>query len=212
MRLRRATWVLATVIGLSGCGAPLPPNLLVDPGFEGAPSAWATAGKARYRVVERAGRRGAGLRYRKEAEAGRENAHVDQVVAVEPGTAYVAGAWVRAEGDLRPVLRVATMTWKDIGGGKVSVQMTAVLADGRIAQELKMVGPLGENGTIPISGDSSADSETSVFPDPNTWVETTFKDGAQVEKTTYLFSLDGRQVTIDADERDHHVRLVLKKK
>jgi len=97
-----------------GCAQPLPPNALKDAGFGGRPSAWATLGRPRYAVVEGAGRRGAAVRYQKTQDEGKENSHHDQVVAVEPHAVYVAAVWVRAEGDLRPVLRVATMAWKDI--------------------------------------------------------------------------------------------------
>jgi len=94
----------------------LPPNLLRAPGFEQGAAGWQPLGRSRYSVVQGAGCNGsAGLRYRKDAEGeGRENSHHDQIVAVEPGKVYVAGAWFRAEGTLRPILRIATMEWQDV--------------------------------------------------------------------------------------------------
>jgi hypothetical protein len=102
-----------------------------------------------------------------------------------------------------------TLTWKDIGHGKVTLQMTAVQIDGQVGQQLITVGPRGADGTSPISGDPGSDSETVVSPDPRTLVESTFKKGRQVTKTTYRFSLDGRQVSIDIETSDPRVRVVM---
>ena len=90
-------------------------NLLENPGFEAGQSAWKVSGSPnRYSV------KGGQLLYRKDAEGPptkdgkRENVHIDQIVAVEPDTTYVAGARFKAEGSLRPVLRLADMEWKTI--------------------------------------------------------------------------------------------------
>lgn len=108
--------VVCALTSMSACiwagdGAP---NLLAHPSFEGPSESWRTHGRARYAIADGLGRgRGACLRYGKERDdAGpKENSHHDQVVEVEPNAVYVAGAWFRAEGDLRPVLRVASIQW-----------------------------------------------------------------------------------------------------
>jgi len=107
--------VLGLVLLCPPAQAGEPPNLLDDPGFEEGPGAWHALGnKARYEIVPAAGRNGgACLRYKKEQEAeGKENSHYDQVVDVEPNNIYTAGAWFRGDGNLRPVLRIATMDWQ----------------------------------------------------------------------------------------------------
>jgi hypothetical protein len=105
-----------------------------------------------------------------------------------------------------------TFTWKDIGGGNFTVQGTAVRAGGQIEEGLIMVGPKRADGMRPLSGAPNMDSETIVSPDPRTLVETTFKDGRQVETHTYRFSLDSRQLTIDSDNVNAHLSLVMNKK
>jgi hypothetical protein len=105
-----------------------------------------------------------------------------------------------------------TFTWKDIGGGKVTVQVTAVRVDGHIEQQLVTVGPTGADGASPISGTEDSDSETVVSPDPTTSVETTFKKGRQVGTATYRFSQDGRRVSVDFENSGHLLRMVLNKK
>jgi hypothetical protein len=105
-----------------------------------------------------------------------------------------------------------TLTWKDIGRGKVTVQATVVQVDGQVEQHSVTMGPRGADGTIPISGDPDTDSETVVSPDPRTLVETTFKKGKQVSRATYRFSLDGRQVSLDLEGGAESPRLVLNKK
>ena len=111
--LALVTWPAVTAIASQ--------NLLRDAGFEGASDVWSSSGNAaRYHVVAGIGRKGSkGLRYEKPAGAGdpKENSHHDQVVAVEPDTVYVAGLWVKAEGRLRPVLRIADMEWRTLAAG-----------------------------------------------------------------------------------------------
>lgn len=92
-------------------------NLLQNAGFETGADPWRTLGKPRYQIVDGTGRAGGrGLRYHKgrEEPGPRENSHFDQVVSVEPDALYVAGVWFKAEGDLRPVLRIAGIDWKTI--------------------------------------------------------------------------------------------------
>lgn len=55
------------------------------------------------------------LVYRKQAGISR-NTHVDQTIAVQPGTKYLASAWMRGDGNLRPLLSVEGMNWKRLAG------------------------------------------------------------------------------------------------
>ena len=105
-----ATWPAVTALALQ--------NLLRDADFGGPSGAWSPTGNAaRYRVVAKGGRKGTkGLKYEKPPGAAdpKENSHYDQVVAVKPDTVYIAGMWVKAEGRLRPVLRIADMEWQTL--------------------------------------------------------------------------------------------------
>lgn len=90
-------------------------NLLEDPGFEKGQAAWKVSGAPnRYSV------NGGQLVYSKDAEGPlskdgkKENVHIDQIVAVKPNTAYVVGARFKAEGNLRPVLRLTDMDWQTV--------------------------------------------------------------------------------------------------
>jgi len=74
---------------------------------------WEERGIAgRYTIVPGAGRDGTpALRFHKPAddpEPTKENSHYDQWTTVVADHAYQIGMWVKAEGDLRPVLRLAT--------------------------------------------------------------------------------------------------------
>ena len=89
-------------------------NLLRNTGFEQGITNWAASGvSARYSIVKDAGRNGgAALRYEKRsADAPNENSIFAQEVAVQPETLYVAAIWTKTEGQLRPVIRIATMNW-----------------------------------------------------------------------------------------------------
>jgi hypothetical protein len=108
--------------------------------------------------------------------------------------------------------RSVTITWKDIGGGKCAVDGTAARADGQLEQHLITVGPTGADGTRPVSGDPDTDSESFVSVSSRTLVETAFKNGRQVAKITYRFSLDGRHVTVDSDDGNGGERVVMRKK
>ena len=103
------TLVLVALVAMV-VGAAMGENLLQTPRFDKGQATWkVVGGQGRYSVKDGV------LLYRKDGEASRsgsrENVHVDQIVAVDPGTAYVVGARFRAQKDLRPVLRVAGMDW-----------------------------------------------------------------------------------------------------
>lgn len=69
---------------------------------------------ARVSVENGQGRGGSrGARYSR-TTAGSDNAHLDQIVAVEPDATYEVAVWVRAEGRLNPVLAVMTLDWKPL--------------------------------------------------------------------------------------------------
>ena len=66
------------------------------------------------RVVAGEGRNGShAVRYSRTA-AGKDNFHVDQLVAVASNAVYEVSAWVRADGRLNPLLAVMTEGWKTL--------------------------------------------------------------------------------------------------
>ncbi len=189
MTLSRATQVLATLIGLSGYGAPgaPPPSLLRDGGFEATSQAWAALGKPRYALDPDAGRRGGALRYRKTDDEGEENSHFDQIVAVRPATVYVASVWAKGSGALRPVLRVATMEWQDLAVAQAT-------RAGRW-QRLEAVFESGEHAQVRVQlfgGALTAQRESAVG---TSW----FDDGALREATAEeVRAMHECEVTVDA--------------
>ena len=54
------------------------------------------------------------LRYRRTQQS-KANVHVDQIVPLQKNTVYEVSAFVRWEGNLRPILAVARMDWKPLG-------------------------------------------------------------------------------------------------
>lgn len=115
-------------IGLLAAGmAAAEPTLVRDGDFERGDLAFAQAdavgewrvfshGKADAQAViaDGAGRGGTrGVRYTR-TTGGSDNFHVDQIVAVEPHTAYEVSAWMRADGRLNPLLSVMTSKWKPL--------------------------------------------------------------------------------------------------
>lgn len=92
-------------------------NLLRNPGFEQGGAGWMASGIAsRYSIARDAGRNGsAALRYEKRSEGEpNENSIYAQEVDVQPNAVYAAAIWTKAEGNLRPVLRIASMDWDTI--------------------------------------------------------------------------------------------------
>lgn len=91
-------------------------NLLRDSGFDRRSTEWsASGGKGTYTFQSEGGRSGGCLRYQKAPESTSvENVHFDQTAEVSPGAAYVAEIWVKGDGTLRPVLRVASEDWQTL--------------------------------------------------------------------------------------------------
>ena len=117
--MKRAATALAPVLAIWPLAISVASeNLLEDADFERASDAWNPSGNAtRYRVVPGVGRaESKSLQYKKPPGAAdpKENSHYDQIVAVEPDTVYVAGLCVRAEGQLRPVVRIADTEWRTL--------------------------------------------------------------------------------------------------
>jgi choline-sulfatase len=74
---------------------------------------------ARFAVMKGIGRKGKpGLRFHKppteDDRPTKENSHYDQFTVVAKGTTYRLGMWVKAEGDLQPVIRMAGMDSESI--------------------------------------------------------------------------------------------------
>ncbi|MEW6355379.1 MAG: hypothetical protein AB1696_03560 [Planctomycetota bacterium] len=104
------------VVALASCEEP--GNVLKNPGFAKGVEGWQTFGQERYDVVAGAGGLGGpALRYRKDKVEGKENSHFDQEADVEAQTLHIAAARFKAEGDLRPVLRIASMDWQTMALG-----------------------------------------------------------------------------------------------
>lgn len=59
------------------------------------------------------GRRGNCALYTKTGE-GSENIHLNQVISVQPETAYEVRAWVKGDGNLKPFFSISTMAWKPL--------------------------------------------------------------------------------------------------
>jgi hypothetical protein len=92
--------------------------------------------------VKAAGRSGtAALRYEKSSEgAAGENSIFAQEADVQPNTVYVAGIWVKAEGNLRPVLRIAGLDWQTIA--------TAAVGNSRDWQQIQARFDSGANKRV----------------------------------------------------------------
>lgn len=104
------------------------PNLVVDGDFDRNDLKWVrtqepgkwivhglTAPDIEVKISDRSGRNGTrGLRYHRTSD-GKANVHADQIVPVSKNTIYEVSAWVRWEGNLRPIVTVARMDWKMLG-------------------------------------------------------------------------------------------------
>ncbi len=112
------------------------PNLVADGDFDRKqlrlvrtqePGEWIVRGLTErdieVKIADGAGRNGTrGLRYHRTVNS-KANVHADQTVPVHKNTIYEVSAFVRWEGNLRPILAVARMDWKTLGlvvceGGK----------------------------------------------------------------------------------------------
>ena len=69
---------------------------------------------ARFTLADRQGRAGSRCVCYTKTAAGNDNAHLDQIFAVESNTTYEVDAWLRADGRLNPMLAVTTMNWKPL--------------------------------------------------------------------------------------------------
>lgn len=119
-------------------------NGLVNPGFEEGLTGWRTLGsRASYGVAADAGRdRTTGLIYGRADAEPAKNDHVDQEIAIAEDGFYVAGAWVRSRGDLRPVLRIADMKWQTLAqaitGPDTSWQQISTVVELRNVPQIKL--------------------------------------------------------------------------
>jgi len=118
--------LLLLTVATTGIAAT-PENLLRDPGFDGPSRYWAATGGKYYAAQPDGGRAGGCLRYQKTTDAANENAHFDQTAEVEADTTYVASVWVKGDGKLRPVLRIASEDWQTL---------TAAIAEPRAEWQL----------------------------------------------------------------------------
>jgi alpha-L-arabinofuranosidase len=116
-----------------------------------------------YSLVEGKGRNGDKcLMYQKQTskptvEGKRDNFHYDIVARVQPHQTYIATAWFKAEGDLRPSLRVATEDWQTLAAG--------ICADTRQWQEVRVPFHSADNQKVRLQlfgGGKTEERESAV--------------------------------------------------
>jgi hypothetical protein len=100
----------------------------------------------------------------------------------------------------QPPPRSVTITLKDLGGGKWSMQRVTVLADGKTEEVHATVSTDG--APSPISGDPRFDSASGSFQDSHTQIVILSKAGKQVQKATLVLSADGKHRTQTTDSTD----------
>jgi hypothetical protein len=102
----------------------------------------------------------------------------------------------------QPPPRSVTVTVKDLGGGKWSMQRVTVLADGKTEEAHATIS--ADGAPSPLSGDPRFDSGSTSFPDSHTQIVILSKAGKQVQKLTMVLSADGkhRTQTTDSTDRD----------
>jgi hypothetical protein len=94
-----------------------------------------------------------------------------------------------------------TYTFKDAGGGKLTVQRVVVRSDGKKVESAP--DTIATDGSpSPISGNPRADSVTVTYPDSHTEIVTFFKAGKTVAKQTIKLSADGRQRISSVESTD----------
>jgi hypothetical protein len=104
-----------------------PHSLIADGGFESPDARLARTEKvnawglflhgnsdARITLADREGRGGSRCARYARTAAGSDNAHLDQIIAVESNATYEVDAWLRADGRLNPVLAVMTLNWRPL--------------------------------------------------------------------------------------------------
>ncbi|MEN6347430.1 MAG: carbohydrate binding domain-containing protein [Armatimonadia bacterium] len=69
---------------------------------------------AAFTLVEGEGRGGSRAVRFQRTTPGSDNAHLDQILTVQPGTVYQVSAWVRSDGHLQPLFAVMTMDWRPL--------------------------------------------------------------------------------------------------
>jgi len=114
-----------TLVALAA-GSTSAQNLVANPGFESGLEGWriAHAGHddpaASYAVAPEGPHGGEHcVTYRKREGASRNN-HFDYVVKVQAKTLYTLAAWVRSDGELKPLLSVEGLDWRPVAGVKSS--------------------------------------------------------------------------------------------
>ena len=178
----------AVVLAIASCEEP--GNILKNPGFEQGKEGWGVLGQARYEVVAGAGRVGSvALRYRKDKDEGKENSHFDQEVGVEPETLYVAAAWFKGAGNLRPALRIASMDWKTVALG--------LCAESNDWQEVCVGFYTGANKRVRVQIFGGATTERR-----ESAVGTSYCDAVFLRKATADELREVRQCRVDVDAAD----------
>ncbi|HJN14611.1 MAG TPA: hypothetical protein QGH10_03930, partial [Armatimonadota bacterium] len=124
-----------------------PGNVVVDgdfnrPGME-LSGAWSAIihgeSDAKIAIVEGVGRDGSTCAEYRRADEGSDNIHLDQIIPTEPGAVYEVRAWIRGDGQLKPVLSITDMEWQPIvnlvaEGSADWVEVRSVLDAGRNSQ------------------------------------------------------------------------------
>jgi hypothetical protein len=92
----------------------------------------------------------------------------------------------------QPPPKSVTYTFKDVGGGKWTVQPVIVHADGK-KEEPPAVTVSTDGTSSPISGNPRFDSVTLTHPESRTEIATFYKAGKVVQTVTTKLSADGKQ-------------------
>jgi hypothetical protein len=104
-------------------------------------------------------------------------------------------------GATQPPPKSITVTFKDAGVGKWSVQPVRVQADGKKEEPPMYI--LSTDGTSsPVPGNPNVDSITATFSDSHTEIVTFLKAGKVVRKATVKLSADGKQRSSSVESTD----------
>jgi hypothetical protein len=101
-----------------------------------------------------------------------------------------------------PLPKSVTRIIKDIGGGKWTMQVIVVQADGKKVERPLQTLNVTDGATTPVADNPQMDSITVSYPDADTLTEAQFKAGKQVGKLVAKLSKDGKQLVYDVDTTD----------
>lgn len=145
-----------------------------------------------YSIVNGQGRNGGKcLQYHKDAakvsaSGKKENFHYDFIVKVQPQTTYYVSAWFRAEGDLRPSVRLATKDWQTLASG--------ICAPSKDWQEVRVVFSSGTHDEVRVQLFGGGKTEAR-----ETLPGTSFCDDVTLRQASATDQLALRQCQVNVD-------------